>query len=320
MAIRVSESRTRLFVGEGNFSYTEALCKKHPGLAKRIVATDLEKNPKCRKCETTFGLDDLYEKEPVDSATSAMEQLAISSAEPSECGGCVERTTRISELKALGVWIKFGIDAASLKAKFPEKKFKHIHWNCPHDGENYKKQTLPPLVAQFFAECRKIQKPGGHVHMALAQPLGKEAWYQEYCYNIAEAAAKNGYTLVTKRKFDTARFPEYRHQMTTSSLAVDKCFREFVFRRRSDKTWVGIQKKALSLKELEIFQTHGAAEALQTDEKGKVRWGTSTGFVDGNQRLSYVCSTDNDSSDYSDTDDDEPAPAAAAGPSSQVEE
>lgn len=188
--------RSRLFVGEANFSGVTALLEKHknrhPNLGRSIIATELK-------------------PEPIQSEREAI-------------------------LEHHHVTVEFGFDGTKIHENplTRGKIFERIHWNCPHDGSSYKAQTLPAIIKEFFSSAKQVQLDGHRIHITLAQPIegwDKSSFYQGVVYNICDAAQSNAYTLYAKRPFGNDRYPGYSHEQTnrpTSALGASR-LREFVF-------------------------------------------------------------------------------------------
>ena len=119
---------SRLFVGEGDFSFTCGYIKKHPELAEYITATEV------------YDESELRDRNLVG---------------------------RVEALTYHGVNIFLGVDATKLHDTFPNALFDRIHWNLPWDGNSYHHQTLPHLIRQFFDSSSKLQKDGGCIHLTI---------------------------------------------------------------------------------------------------------------------------------------------------------
>eukprot|EP01059_Diplonema_ambulator_P033614 TRINITY_DN7126_c0_g1_i3.p1 TRINITY_DN7126_c0_g1~~TRINITY_DN7126_c0_g1_i3.p1 ORF type:complete len:332 (+),score=55.54 TRINITY_DN7126_c0_g1_i3:47-1042(+) len=120
--------KERLFVGEAGFKGVLAFVEKHkhthPRLGSAVVATELR----------TFGTE-------WTDGRARCEDCRVAS----QCDRC-ERLTRLA---AYGVHIILDYDARKMD-EHPEtsgRRFPRIHWNCPHDGSDYNRQTLPPILA-----------------------------------------------------------------------------------------------------------------------------------------------------------------------------
>jgi len=248
--------KTRLLIGEGNFSFALALISKHDtkaghnaekSLGRSIIATELKDKIHCSDCDTLEMFADLV----ISSTESDEPKQTIS------CDKCISTMARITALTEKGVKVKLGFDGTKIheEEEFQNKTFSRIHWNCPHDGSNFKDQTLPDIIKAFFGSCAQMQKFKDRVHITLAQPTENKAFYQGYVYNIARAASLAGYQILKKRKFDNTRYPEYEHVQTIKNKkasVIDNGMREFVFQKVDNK----------SLK--------AAVDSLEKDEKGRI--------------------------------------------------
>ncbi len=106
LSCRDKPCKERLFIGEGDFSYTEALLNKHKdthlNLPKALVATELQ-----------------YPR--------GIEQ-------------------RIESLQKQGVEVMEGVDGTKIHETFPNRHFERIHWNCPFGDPRSResfKETMP---------------------------------------------------------------------------------------------------------------------------------------------------------------------------------
>ncbi|MBS0615869.1 MAG: DUF2431 domain-containing protein [Verrucomicrobia bacterium] len=296
--------KSRLFIGDGNFSYTEAFIQKHDtkvghnqqnSLAHSITSTELVAKIHCTMCDLFSDLEDLN----ISSTDKSSEKNPKPS---SSCNDCSEIIKRIEDLKKMGVTVVLGVDATTISndERFKTLKFSRIHWNCPHDGSEFKAQTLPPIIEKFFLECSKIQDPKGRIHMTLAQPNGKKSFYQGYVYDITRGARKAGYTLIKKRKFEMTRYPGYQHTQTkckSKASVTDEGLREFVFEKADPNTFQKISETATEkTKEGKlVVKIKDRLEGLtKLSEKKCVI--NSDSFYD-QHRFYYLCSSDEDSSD-----------------------
>ncbi len=292
--------KTRLFIGEGNFSFTEAFIRKHDekaghdasnSLAHSIISTDLVAKIHCATCD----LISSFENQEI--STSDSENAQEASTTP--CDDCSSVISRIENLKSRGVKILLGVDATSLSTHeaFKEKKISRIHWNCPHDGSNFKDQTLPAIISDFFKECFKIQDPKGRIHITLAQPTGKRTFYQGFVYDISKAARMAGYSLIKKRKFEKDRYQGYQHTQTNSrseASATGQGMREFVFEKVTKELFDEITEKAKEPKSGRILAEKRLKGLQQvSDKKCNINHSSFYNEV----RFYYTCSSDEDSSD-----------------------
>jgi Domain of unknown function (DUF2431) len=289
--------KTRLLIGEGNFSFALNLINKHDikaghtvekSLGRSIIATELKKNH-CSDCDTLKMLADLK-----ISSTETDK-----SKQPIRCDKCTLTEERISALIAKGAVVKLGVDGTKIHEveEFQHRTFSRIHWNCPHDGSNFHDQTLPGIVESFFQSCAKVQKCEDRVHITLAQPAGKKAFYQGYIYNIARATSLAGYKILKKRKFDSSRYPEYQHVQTIKNgkaLVTDQGMREFVFQKVDTESFENASNASRNAKKripiiILTKKVTGYSEKKCTVQRQSFY---------RSPRTVFDCSSDEDSSDY----------------------
>jgi len=305
------QHKSRLFVGEGNFSFTEAFIQKHDkaaghdedsSLAHSITATDLPSCIQCISCLVKSARQmKLNENTESEGTSSEIDEdpdgLGTKWKTTHPCEDHLPIVKRIENLHKQGVDIVLGVDATTMSTKFEGRKFDRIHWNCPHDGSNFRNQTLPPMIDQFFKESSKMQNPGGCIHISIPQPSAQEGFRQGYVYDLSKGARKAGYALVKKRNFEKDRYPGYQHSQTNSfekASVTDKGVREFVFEKVDYVTFHEINQKAKNPKGkglLILPRLKGLAKVSEKTQKI-----VSEVFYDC-PRAYYVCSTDEDSSD-----------------------
>ena len=231
--------KERLFIGEAEFKGVWSLLEKHktshPKLGSSITATELDtfgrNSDSCPQC------DEISSEVISQLFSELLNSVNDRSTRETERGlFCSGRCERIQSLKNRGVNIILGYDGTKIHDHplTMGKKFKRIHWNCPHDKSNYKRQTLPPIIRNFFISASEVQENGDCIHVTLAQPntpSDKTKFYQGVVYNICDAAKFSGYLLYAKRPFGSTRYPGYEHQQTgsTQSAPGAERQREFVF-------------------------------------------------------------------------------------------
>ncbi len=212
----------RLFVGEGDFSFTCGYIEKHPEIASFITATEIYD-------ETELNRRNLK--------------------------------GRVQALSNQGVKVFLEVDATKLHEIFRNEFFERIHWNLPWDGNPYHFQTLPNVMRKFFLSCSHLQRDGDRVHVTIPQPSRSGIWkYQQgYIIGIVEASVVAGYILVSKRfmKEDgyEGRYPfyetshSYRNEVVES--AEERSF-EFIFQKHFN--WTGtfdLHQAKLAYREVE---------------------------------------------------------------------
>lgn len=268
--IKLPRYTRRLFLGEADFSYTASLLTKHeedmPGLASSIVATELN--------------DEAYLQQ-IYAATYPLYKRY---------------------LQTKGVAMQYGVDAQKLHELFSGQRFSRIHFNCPHDGSDFRSGTLPPIIAGFFQSASKLQKKGDRIYLVLPKVAGKDDFYQGYVYEIYKAAIKGGYKVFHKRNFrdkETGfnRYSGYEHCETRRGLSagVTSSLREWVF-----------EKCATNPTERKQILTDSPPRPNSVINYRRVKDGDKIP-----ERVTTYClpecKTDDDSSDYVDSDGEEMA-------------
>ncbi|CAF0780841.1 unnamed protein product [Didymodactylos carnosus] len=193
--------KKRLFVGEGDFSYARALLQKHavkhPTLPEAITATEYVSKK---------DLETIYSENFPENEKFLTEE---------------------------GVTLLYGIDATKLSynIKGLKKRYPRIHFNFPHDKSDFKKRSLPLLIAEFFASARKLQKRKDRIHVTLPKDPEKNDFYLGYVYGIYDGSSNAGYQLIRKRKFEKSRYPGYIHRITKTNVSatVTEVRREYIF-------------------------------------------------------------------------------------------
>jgi hypothetical protein len=254
--------KERLFIGEGGFSFTEALIEKHQQshskLAASITATEL------------VGLVNTSKEKGTEGNTQE----------------------RVSRLHHKDVTVLFGIDGQQLHQIFKGKRFKRIHWNCPFGNrDDAARRAFKDVIPQFFLSCSHLQLSKDRIHISLMQEK-PDYWKTRQRENpIVEGATLAGYRLIRKRDFGNARYPKYVHVKTTSNkeYPYEGEMREFVFEKADMPVYLkeaDLQKRAQELRN-------------STEKKYEVK--TDKEKPD-NKDYYFECSTDEDSSDYYESD------------------
>ena len=286
MAACSGNHRRRLFIGEGStFSGVESLLNKHknthPNLGHSITATELRTfNRTSEGCSTCEFLREEYDEE-----TSLLSTIANLFLDQDGTLGifCGDVCRKIESLKNRGVTVLLGLDATQLDTDpgTAGKIFKRIHWNCPHDGSNYKNQTLPPIIEKFFLSASLMQEDGDQIQITLAQPqdvFDKSPFYQGVVYNIVQAARTGGYGLKKKRSFGPERYPGYQHEQTGRSDSAPGANRQrqFIFVKgenhsqgvRVRSKLFKIERKSLTRSSYEV-NTDQDSSGYSTEEEKK---------------------------------------------------
>ncbi|MGZ3633736.1 MAG: Rossmann-like fold-containing protein [Parachlamydiaceae bacterium] len=194
--------KRRLFVGEEDFSYTEAYITKH-----------LKTHPSLPHVITAIGFEQLEG----------------------------DTMKRVSSLIEKGVTVLFGIDGQDLYNSFTGSRFPRIHWNLPFGGKSQgEKKAFKQVIPNFFSSCSKLQIVGDRIHITLMQGSHPKYWKTKQQQNpIVLGSAKAGYRLIRKRVFNSQRYPGYVHQITNSAVKYSRTGeerkkaeeREFVFEK-----------------------------------------------------------------------------------------
>ena len=306
MAEKIRKCKERLLIGEGDFGYTMAILKKHwnKPLAQAITATDLIKR------------DDCYSKN--DNGTVEIKALS----------------DRIEHLTRLGAKIRFNIDAQKIDEHFKGQRFKRIHWNCPFRP---KTPTFPTdeqaiicfrkVLPKFMQACSKLQEVGDRVHVTLT--FRDEHDRRQWENPVVLASIMTNYRLIKKRKFGSERYPAYFHLFSIGGLyELGGVERELVFEKIEDsndfraedeesvvKTLKNLEldfdafssfENRFSVQPVEFEKLMKSAPAMQNGpmKKFSVRKRRSALQPADLADYEFVCSTDEDSSDYYETDEE----------------
>lgn len=197
--------KTRLFLGEANFSYTRALLTKHqqnhPNLATSIIPTAYESE---NSLIAAYGNDFVENKKEIQFKNGT---------------------------------VFYNVDGTRLETSeiLKNRRIKRIHFNFPHDKSNFKNQTLPPIIKAFFKSSSNIQQTGDRIHVALPAPANANTrkFREGYVYHIYDASRKAGYNLIKKRLFGPDRYPGYKHMETgvNTSAPIAERAREYIFEK-----------------------------------------------------------------------------------------
>lgn len=293
--------KNRLTLGEGDFSFAEAFCRKHPELTSKIITTEYRNKESLEQEYDVYKLVIMRNPTEVPIKTMAnhtvvllgeggqynahlvlngafikpekkappyvfaitLDDLESSILIPNATTKIVPRTLENTDiidrifnnvlaafgqpayvksfsshalyLRNTNVTMLYDIDAQKIHTHFRGYKFKAIHFNCPHMPGDSKERALPKMLYNFFRSAASLQAIGDKIYMALPYPSDiKERGYRtSYIYRVYDAAAKSGYKVIKKRKFDAQRYPGYVHRMTKKarSAKVAEQIREHVFRR-----------------------------------------------------------------------------------------
>eukprot|EP01006_Ploeotia_vitrea_P014497 TRINITY_DN39308_c0_g2_i1.p1 TRINITY_DN39308_c0_g2~~TRINITY_DN39308_c0_g2_i1.p1 ORF type:complete len:489 (+),score=31.21 TRINITY_DN39308_c0_g2_i1:3-1469(+) len=179
-----------LLVGEGNFSFAAAFCKKSPS-PKHLLATSLDTE------------HDVLSKYP-------------------------DSKDFLDTLKAAGSGVWHGVDATQLAKEprlyqAPDKphKFHCIRWNFPHNdkpqhshlpgSKELREESIKDhqeLLSGFFNSAKPFLAPGGTVLLVLKCASPYSDW------DVLRQAAQAGYYLEGACPFSHEAWPGYHHRRT----------------------------------------------------------------------------------------------------------
>eukprot|EP01059_Diplonema_ambulator_P031719 TRINITY_DN590_c0_g2_i1.p1 TRINITY_DN590_c0_g2~~TRINITY_DN590_c0_g2_i1.p1 ORF type:complete len:276 (+),score=49.46 TRINITY_DN590_c0_g2_i1:37-828(+) len=202
--------KTRLFVGEGNFTGVLSLLEKHmkdkPGLGRFVVATELR---------------------PLDKQADK-----------------VDIESRIAKLEDLGVTVvREGYDATSMHTHpaTKDKTFKRIHWVLPNtlnpypSYENMDNGTAD-LVLAFFRSASRMQNYGDRVHLTITAFIK----FQSDLYNLGRILTDTEYYPVEKRPWPLERYEGYtatgyEDGYDEGELEIYNNLQEYIFEKATEK-------------------------------------------------------------------------------------
>lgn len=180
-----------LLAGEGNLSFALSLTKKNRISLSNITASTYEK-------------------------ASELSDVAIANTHT---------------LRAVGVTVLHGIDAAKLHLTIGNAAFDHIIFQFPHAGSREPIDGHNPnfiLVRNFLKSAiRKLKRSGTVLVSAVDTP------HYHGAFQFDEAASIAGFQAPEIYKFDPSDFPSYHHTMTHQdgdALSNHDAFATWVFK------------------------------------------------------------------------------------------
>ena len=168
-----SDVKNRLFLGGGDLSYELSYVKKHPSVATKALVTTYDDE------------EVMNDKYPTAAANK-------------------------SALIELGVEVQHGIDATQLKDRYPESKFKTIHFSHPHTGSRKKGESTSEMLGKFFKQAESVLEDEGKVIMPASRVR------QHYGLQKKQQDPARDFSLNLERKhgFGSQRYRGYVHKET----------------------------------------------------------------------------------------------------------
>ncbi|MBB6498857.1 Rossmann-like fold-containing protein [Pedobacter cryoconitis] len=207
LAATNDQPRTRLFLGESDFSYALAFANKHPELASSMTATT-------------------YESE---SDLQDMDFYTTMSANK-------------FELLMLGVEVAHSVDATDFSSWPDATQIEHIYFSHPHTQSRKTGEHTSNVLKGLFQESTKVLPKNAKIHIARVWKRdggtvesGIESMYGFTKVLDKDKDVKGTWELIGKHKFSSERYPGYKHTMTKGggTAGVTKHgSAEFVFRTR----------------------------------------------------------------------------------------
>lgn len=183
--------KRRLFIGESDFSYTEALIdkhlKNHPMLPHAITATE-------------------YLFPPND-----------------------ETTATVNRLQKRGVTVQFGIDAHEIDQIFRKQRFERIQWNCPFVITQGGLSSLLPGFFRSASALQQVGDRI-HVTLC-QEKESEYWKTRQVENRIVEAATNSSYSLIKKRNFDARYPGYIHKMSNGERHHIQDELREFVFKK-----------------------------------------------------------------------------------------
>lgn len=215
--------RDVLIIGDGNFTFTEALVHRRMNGVGRKTSRKEREFPQ--------------------------RVLATEYKSRKDCYNMPGAKARITSLEALGVQFEFGVDAAKLNTTYPGKTFRRIQWNCPDVDGGFcdDDPALRNLIPTFVESAAPLQEPGGRIHFSLISPSSNWKVWQAMHYRITSIEG-SGYTLHAIRESGHERYQyetedgtliRWFHQKTKGDRTIEAFYEgveELVFEKSKNST------------------------------------------------------------------------------------
>ncbi|KAL6990260.1 hypothetical protein U1Q18_050735 [Sarracenia purpurea var. burkii] len=213
-----------------------------------------------------------------------------------------QRTERIKSLREKGVRVLFRIDGTQLheNPQLKGERFKRIHWNCPFRWSTITDEEFIQVIVGVFRSCAKVQLSGDRIHITLIQRLDDDDWKdcRQYVHNIVRGSVQSGYKLIRKRRFGKDRYPGYQHRKgdDLEELHLAAVHREFIFEK--DHSFCNPKSEEEIVNSLPLKISNPEKTYVIDVNKKNVTGSSKIRLED----CYFVCSTDDDSSDYYSSD------------------
>lgn len=211
--------RTRLFLGESDFTYALAFANKHPEVAHTMVATTYE---------TEEQLED------VDFYKNMLKNKL--------------------ELELMGVQVLHGVDATNFDTWTGTEAagIEQIYFSHPHtQSRTYHTSNV---LKGLFHEARTYLNEDVKIHIPRVWNRRKQKEVESmYGFSkvLDQGPEKGSWMLQKKHKFSSTRYPGYKHTMTKGGGSADVTKHgsmEFVFKRKGkDEAYVGYKKRKMDV-------------------------------------------------------------------------
>jgi len=218
-----------LFLGEGNFSYTLAVLRKHNTFDSEVANSSINGNHRDRKylnlaksivCTDNTEVSDLENFNILNNEFKFLltcVDVDYSAFPPSQNDSLANLIAKKLNSKLNSYNLDFnsliviGVDAMFLDKIFPLYRFQRIHFNFPMAFSSWGQQRY--LIEGFFRSASQIQKKNERIY--LVAPKDFQGWpnlggpsterirlnNEKWLKKVLKAAYENYYVLIKKRHF-----------------------------------------------------------------------------------------------------------------------